>query len=110
MALYMMLGVYTGSSLDSIRASRTREAVGVIEAAEGQVVSMYAMLGKYDVVLIANLPGNREAMEVSVGLARITGLRFTTCPVIPIDRFDEMIESTMRAEESLPGGEDHHPG
>lgn len=95
MALYMMFGNYTRTSLAEINSSRTKEAVGLIEKVNGQVVSMYAMLGQYDIVLIVNLPGNREAMEVSVGLSQITGIQFMTGPVIPVDRFDEMIESKM---------------
>jgi len=99
MALYMMLGKYSQSSVCEINSARTKEAVGVIEKNNGQVVSMYAMLGQYDVVLIVNLPGNREAMEVSVGLSKVTGIHFTTGPVIAIDRFDEMIElRSMQAE------------
>jgi len=110
MALYMMLGKYSGQAIDKIDAQRTRAAVGVIEKMNGQVVSMYAMLGEYDVVLVVNLPGTSEAMEVSVGLSRATGLRFKTGPVIPIERFDEIIESQRTdafGENDLP--DDNNP-
>ena len=102
MALYMMFGKYTRTSVSEINSSRTKETVGVIEKANGQVVSMYAMLGNYDVVLIVNLPGNREAMEVSVGLSKVTGIQFTTGPIIPIDRFDEMIELQIADSQTKP--------
>ncbi|HMO05158.1 MAG TPA: GYD domain-containing protein [Kiritimatiellia bacterium] len=102
MALYLMLGNYTHPSVREINAARTKEAVGVIEKNNGQVVSMYAMLGQFDVVLVVNLPGNREAMEVSVGLSRVTGIHFSTGPVIPIDRFDEMMETARQAQEQMP--------
>jgi uncharacterized protein with GYD domain len=100
MALYMMLGKYSQSSVCEIHSARTKEAVGVIEKNNGQVVSMYAMLGPFDVVLTVNLPGNREAMEVSVGLSQVTGIHFTTSPVIPIERFDEMIESQLKKNKN----------
>ena len=102
MALYLMLGNYTNPSVHDIKVARTKEAVGIIEKNNGQVVSMYAMLGQFDVVLIVNLPGNREAMEVSVGLSKVTGIHFNTGPVIPIDRFDEMMEMARKAEQALP--------
>ncbi len=102
MALYLMLGNYTNPSVHAINAARTKEAVGIIEKNDGQVVSMYAMLGQFDIVLIVNLPGNREAMEVSVGLAKVTGIHFNTGPVIPIDRFDGMMEMARKESESLP--------
>ena len=52
MALYLMLGNYTNPSVHDIKVARTKEAVGIIEKNNGQVVSMYAMLGQFDVVLI----------------------------------------------------------
>ncbi|HMP89832.1 MAG TPA: GYD domain-containing protein [Kiritimatiellia bacterium] len=110
MALYMMLGKYSHGAVREINAARTKEAVGVIEKMNGQVVSMYAMLGMYDVVMVVNLPGNREAMEVSVGVSRITGIQFVTGPVIPVDRFDEMVESQKVADalNQLPEIEDEN--
>ena len=102
MALYMMFGKYSGTAIGNITANRTKEAVGLVERADGQVLAMYAMLGMYDVVLVVNLPGNREAMEVSVGLSRITGVQFTTGPVIPIERFDEMIETKLLRASQKP--------
>jgi len=102
MALYLMLGNYTNPSMHGIKTTRTKEAVGIIEKNNGQVVSMYAMLGQFDVVLIVNLPGNREAMEVSVGLSKVTGIHFNTGPVIPIERFDEMVEMAQKESQKLP--------
>jgi len=114
MALYMMFGKYTKTSLGEINSSRTKEAVGIIERLNGQVVSMYAMLGQYDIILVVNLPGNREAMEVSVGLSQISGIQFITGPVIPVDRFDAMIEMNMSEKDHIKPadhtdmtGEDH---
>lgn len=102
MALYLMLGNYTNPSVHDIKLARTKEAVGIIEKNNGQVVSMYAMLGQFDVVLIVNLPGNREAMEVSVGLSKVTGIHFNTGPVIPIERFDEMMEMARKERAAMP--------
>lgn len=110
MALFMMFGKYSKAALRDICSSRTKEAVGYIEKFDGQVVSMHAMLGVYDVILVVNLPGNREAMEVSVGLSRITGIHFTTGPIIPIERFDDMIEANISDmdREKSPDADDSH--
>lgn len=96
MALYFMLGKYSVESLKTVTARRTTEAVGLIEKFNGQVTAMYALLGPFDLVLLVNLPGNREAMEASVGLAKLTGIHFTTCPAVSMDRFDEMVETDLR--------------
>ena len=96
MATFFMFGKYTQESLNSITAKRTNQAVGVIEKLNGQVTAMYAMLGPYDVILIVNLPGVSEAVEASIALTKLTGIGFTTCPAISVDRFDHMIEVDLR--------------
>ena len=42
--------------------------------------------------MIADLPGIREAMLVSVALTKITGISFSTSPAVPMEQFDELIE------------------
>ena len=98
MAVYFFFGRYSQESLKSIGARRTQEAVGLIESFNGQVTAMYALLGQYDLVLIANLPGNREALEASIGLTKLTGIDFITAPAFAVERFDEMIESDLRKQ------------
>ena len=92
MATFVLMGKYTHEGLRDIGARRTAEAVGLIEKFNGQVTAMYALLRPYDLMLIVNLPGAREAMEASIALARLTGISFTTCPAVSVERFDEMIE------------------
>ena len=96
MAMFFMFGKYTQESLNSITAKRTQQAVGVIEKMNGQVTAMYAMLGPHDLVLIVNLPGVSEAIEASIALSKLTGIGFTTCPVLPVQRFDHIIEVDLR--------------
>ena len=92
MATYFMLGKYSPGAIKKMSSRRTDAAVGVIEQYNGQVVSIYALMGEYDIVFIINLPGNKEAMEVSVALTRTTNIFFTTCPAMPVDRYDAMIQ------------------
>jgi len=96
MAMFFMLGRYSPESLKSITARRTEQAVGLIEKFNGQVTAMYALLGPYDLILVVNLPGVREAMEASVGLAKLTGIQFTTCPALTMERFDEVVDVDLR--------------
>jgi uncharacterized protein with GYD domain len=92
MSTYFMFGKYnTSEAVREITAVRTREAVGVIEKFNGQIVAMYALLGPYDLIFIVNLPGNAEAMQVSINLNRITGISFTTCPAITVNRMDAFV-------------------
>ena len=96
MAIFFMFGNYSQEALKSITARRTEQAVGIIEKLNGQVTAMYAVLGKYDLIMIVNLPGIREAMEASIGMAKLTGISFVTSPAISVDRFDELVEVDLR--------------
>ena len=98
MATYFMFGKYSQESLKNIGARRTEQAVGIVESFNGQVTAMYALLGPYDLVLIVNLPGNREALEASIALTRLTGVDFTTSPAFAVENFDAMIESDLQKQ------------
>lgn len=98
MTTYFMFGRYSQDSLRKINAQRTEEAVGLIESFDGLVTAMYALLGQYDLVLIVQLPGNREALEASIGLTRITGIDFITSPAFTVERFDQMIGTDLQKQ------------
>jgi uncharacterized protein with GYD domain len=91
MATFVMLGKYSPTAMKGMSPDRTVEAVKLIEKCGGKVESMYVLLGDHDLLLIVDLPGNDEAMKVSVGLSKATGIGFTTAPAVNVDRFDEMI-------------------
>jgi len=96
MQTFFMHGRYSQEALKGISARRTEQSVGIIESYNGQVLSMYALMGQFDIILIVNLPGNREALEASIALTRLTGIDFVTSPAFVINRFDAMIESEMQ--------------
>lgn len=101
MHAYFMFGRYSQESLKSISSKRTEEAVGIIESFNGQVTALYALLGQFDLVLIVNLPGNREALEASIALTRATGIDFITAPAIAVERFDEFIERDLKRQAKV---------
>jgi uncharacterized protein with GYD domain len=91
MGKYFMFGSYSDEAVGEISAARTDEAAGVIETNGGSIKAAYALLGDYDVVIIAKFPGNKAAMKASVELSRLLGIGFTTAPAISIDAFDELV-------------------
>jgi uncharacterized protein with GYD domain len=95
MATYFMFGKYSSEAVQQITSERTQKAVGVIEKFNGQIVAMYALLGQYDLVFIVNLPGNIEAMEVSIQITQITGISFSTSPAITVERMDSLVDTTQ---------------
>ncbi|MDD5042402.1 MAG: GYD domain-containing protein [Candidatus Omnitrophica bacterium] len=91
MSKFFMYGKYTKDALADISKDRTSRALEVIAKAGGKVNSMYALLGKYDVVLIADFPGVSEVMKASVALNRLTGISFVSFPAISVEEFDKVM-------------------
>lgn len=91
MAKFFMYGKYTKEAMEGISADRTKKALDLIAKAGGKVNSMYALLGKYDIVLIADFPGVAEVMKASVALNKLTNISFTSFPAIAIEEFDKVM-------------------
>ena len=91
MAKFFMYGKYTKDAIGGMSSDRTKKALDLIVMAGGKVNSVYALLGKYDLVLIADFPGIAEVMRASVMLNKLTNISFTSFPAIPIEEFDKII-------------------
>ena len=90
MAKFFMYGKYSQEAIEGISADRTKKALDVITKAGGKVNSMYALLGKYDVVLITDFPAVIDAMKASIALNKLTNISFTSFPAITIEEFDKI--------------------
>ena len=87
-----MFGKYSLSALKSISPERTKKTARVIEKLGGEVISIYALLGNHDLVLIVSLPGTEEAIKASAALTRLTGVSFSTSPAIEVEYFDKIMQ------------------
>jgi uncharacterized protein with GYD domain len=92
MATFVMLGKYSQKSVKDISAKRTEKATQLIEQNGGKVVSGYAILGEYDLVLILELPDSDQAMKTSVALSKMLGISFVTAPAVSMEDFDKLVE------------------
>jgi uncharacterized protein with GYD domain len=92
MATYFMFGKYSGAALSDISATRTHKAAEVVKKHGGQIKSIHALLGPHDLVVVVELPGLEQAMQASVGLAKLTGISFTTSPALEVAEFDGLVE------------------
>lgn len=90
MAAYLMFGEYSSASIQRISAKRTRQALNLIAKCQGRVLSMYALMGQTDLVLIVEFPGNREALKASLAISRLTGISFHTSPAITVEDLDSL--------------------
>ena len=96
MAIFMMFGKYTTEAMRGISPERTHKAVELIKANGGSVVSMYAVMGEHDLVFTLDFPDAESAFATSVALNKLTGIAFTTSPVVEVEMFDKLI---ARAKE-----------
>lgn len=93
MSTFFMYGKYSSESVKKISIKRTTDTQKIIKKYGGEVLSMYALLGKYDIVLIVSFPGIEEVMKTSIALSKLTGLSFATFPAIQMEQFDKFAES-----------------
>ena len=91
MPIFMMLGKYSAEALEGISSDRTEKAVELIKKNGGKVISMYAVMGEHDLVLTQDFPDAEKAFAASVALNKLTGISFTTSPVVEVEKFDKLV-------------------
>ena len=91
MATYIFAGKYTSKAIKGISSQRTEEARKMMKQLGGEILSMYAILGEKDVLIIASLPGADQAVKASVMLSKSTGIAFSTSQAFPVEEFDKLM-------------------
>ncbi len=89
---FVMLGRYSLKGLESASAQRTKKVNDIVAKAGGRVESIFALLGKYDLVFIADFPGVPAAMKASIAISKLTGISFQTHPAVSVEEFDRLIK------------------
>jgi uncharacterized protein with GYD domain len=88
-----MIGKYTIQAMEEVSSERTKSVENYIQTLGGKLRDIYVLLGEYDLVLIVDLPSEEKAIQVSLGLSKITNIDFTTYPAISAENFDKMAQS-----------------
>lgn len=91
MPIFMLFGKYTTQAIQGISPDRTEKATQIIKANGGSVISMYAVMGEHDLVFTLDFPKSENAFATSVALNKLTGITFTTSPVVEVEIFDKLI-------------------
>ena len=91
MPIFLMFGKYSSHAMKEISAGRTKKAIALIEAHGGKVLSMYAVMGEHDLVFTLDFPDADRALAASVELGKLTGIVFTTSPVVNVEEFDRLM-------------------
>jgi uncharacterized protein with GYD domain len=62
----------------------------MIENLGGEVILLDALLGEYDLAIIAKFSDNKAALRASLALEKLTELTLKTMPAIPVAEFDQL--------------------
>ena len=91
MPIFLMFGKYTSEAARNISPGRTEAARELVQKNGGRVISMFAVMGEHDLVFTIDFPGPDNAMAASVALYHLTGIHFTTSPVVDVEQFDKLM-------------------
>ena len=91
MAIFLMFGRYSSEAIKNISPERTVKARELISENGGKIISMYAVMGEHDLVFTIDFPDADMAMAASVALYKLTGIHFTTSPVVDVEQFDRLM-------------------
>lgn len=91
MPIFLMFGSYSSEAIKGISSERTDRARELIRENEGKIVSMYAVMGEHDLVFTIDFPDADKAMAASVALYKLTGIHFSTSPVVDVEQFDKLM-------------------
>jgi uncharacterized protein with GYD domain len=64
-----------------------------VKKAGGSLIGAYALLGGHDYAAVAELPSEKEALRLSLGIGRRGGSTVQTYRAIPMDEFSKIAKS-----------------
>jgi len=91
MATFLMFGKYSAEAVKKISAERTETSMQLAKKFKGEIKAMFAVMGKYDLLFIADFPEVDKALQFSVSLSKLTGIAFTTLPAVTVAEFDKLM-------------------
>ena len=116
MPLYIMLANFTGRGrrMAQENPNLLSEAAVGAETATSKVLTQYAVLGRYDFVIITEAADNQSVVRLSLELAVRAGVTIETLPALPIGVLsDEEHISLLRdaaVAMNLPSGPNENEG
>jgi uncharacterized protein with GYD domain len=93
MANYIYLAKLTPQGIAEIKEAgkRIESFKQLLGSKGGKLIAEYATLGRYDYVIIVDLPGDQAALEVSVTTGKQGNVAFETCRAFPIEEFIQTV-------------------
>ncbi len=94
MANYIFLGKLTHQGVTGIKEVKKRYDAfkKLVESKGGKLVAEYATFGRYDYVIVTDLPSDQAALEVSVGTGSKGNVTIETCRAFSFAEFAQAAE------------------
>lgn len=93
MLTFFLFGKYSESSIKNVSEQRTEWVESLVKELDGKLLSIYALLGQFDLVIIVEIPTLEKAAKLSTSLYKETGISFSTHPALGIKTFDSLAKS-----------------
>ena len=112
MPLYVMLANFTGRGrrMGQDNPDLLGEATAAVETVSSKVLTQYAVLGRYDFVIITEAADNQSAARLSLELSVRAGLNIETLPAMPVGVLSDEEHISMLRDAAvamnLPAGPD----
>ena len=94
MATYVILMNFTEQGVKTIKESpaRVKAMYKAVEAAGGKITALYATMGQYDLVAIAEGPSDQVALLQLLGLGMAGNVRTTTLKAFGMEEFAALLQ------------------
>jgi uncharacterized protein with GYD domain len=94
MATYVILMNLTKKGLEGIKEApdRIADAVKNLEDAGGKLLTFYALMGSYDYLAVAEVPGDEVAVAQLLGLGMAGLVRTTTFKAFSMEEFGNILK------------------
>ena len=94
MATYVILMNFTEQGMKTVKESpaRVKGMYQTVEAAGGKILAVYATMGSYDLVAIAEGPNDQVAMGVLLGMGMAGNVRTTTLKAFSMEEFGALVQ------------------
>ena len=94
MATYVILMNFTEQGVKTVKESpaRVNAMFRSVEAAGGKITAMYATMGQYDLVAIAEGPSDQVTLLQLLGLGMAGNVRTTTLKAFSMEEFAALLQ------------------
>ncbi len=99
MPTFVTLIKYSPEGAKGISAERTKKVETLLKAEKGKLVSGYGLLGRWDAIMICDLPNEKAALKVAIQLSKLIGATTETMVGLPLAEFDQLAKGGRQSRK-----------